>query len=315
VSTLRDMAPVASVKARALQLAGGPARLQIILVLAGVLGLDMADQGTVSAVSDQVKQAFHIGNTEIGLLLAVVSFIGTVATMPMGVLADRFNRKAILMAAVSAWALAMAITGFAMAMGAVISAAWPCVASLSGDFFPAQERAQKHARQQGVKPREELVLQRDPTGMGWWAVMRYLLRLPPYRLLIIASALAYYFFSGARAFAMIYFTAHYHLPRTIVSMLVFGIGIGALFGVVFGGRLSERLLRQGRLSARIVVPLIGAGIGLTTPWLAVPLLVVGAAALTAAAAPTAAASLEATQAKQTKTKTEGKDRGLAAAAE
>ena len=41
--------------------------------------------------------------------------------------------------------------------------------------------------------------------------MIYLLRLPTYSLLIVASTLAYFFFSGARAFAMIYFPPHYGL--------------------------------------------------------------------------------------------------------
>jgi hypothetical protein len=66
-------------RARILEAAGGPARLQIIAVLAAVLALDAVDKGTVSAVSDQLKQAFHIGNTQIGLLIALVSFIGAAA--------------------------------------------------------------------------------------------------------------------------------------------------------------------------------------------------------------------------------------------
>ena len=130
---------------------GGPARLQVIAVLGAVLGLDTADTGTVSAVSDQLKSAFHIGNTQIGLLLAVVSFIRAGATLPLGAFADRMPRRAILMVAVAGWGATMVASGLTdsytfllltrLLLGAATAAAWPCVASLTGDFFPARERA------------------------------------------------------------------------------------------------------------------------------------------------------------------------------
>ncbi len=63
-------------KTRIFEVAGGSARLQIIAVLAAVLGLDTAQLGTLSAVSDRLKDAFDIGNTQIGLLLAVTSSHG-----------------------------------------------------------------------------------------------------------------------------------------------------------------------------------------------------------------------------------------------
>jgi MFS family permease len=72
---------------------GGPGRLPIILILGAVLGLDAADKGTISAVAGQLEKAFGINNTQMGLLIAVVSFVGALATLPMGVLADRLNRR------------------------------------------------------------------------------------------------------------------------------------------------------------------------------------------------------------------------------
>src|SRR5689334_23696632 len=102
-----------SIKERLVDALGGPARLQVILVLAAVLGLDSADKGALSAVSDKLKKAFEIGNVEIGLLLAVVSFVGAIATLPMGVLADRARRRVVLMIAVATWAAAMVACGLA----------------------------------------------------------------------------------------------------------------------------------------------------------------------------------------------------------
>jgi predicted MFS family arabinose efflux permease len=101
---------VKATKNRALDIAGGPARLQVILVLAAVLGLDTAQLGTLSAVSDLLKKAFNIGNPQIGLLIAVVQFVGAIATLPMGILADRMRRKDVLIVGVLIWAVAMVLT-------------------------------------------------------------------------------------------------------------------------------------------------------------------------------------------------------------
>lgn len=401
---------VESAKERVVSVAGGPARLQIIAVLAAILAVESSDLGTVSAISGELKGAFHLGNTDIGLLLAVVSFVGAAVTLPMGALVDRFSRRVLLMIVVATWIVAEAVSGFSNSfsfllatravIGALTAVAWPCVASLTGDFFPARDRAaiygliiagelvgmgigffisgeastlinwhwsfyamsvpavalvwviwrflpepergtqsrimeceenpnavshpasrrqrerqtkqrkasqsksaspQESVRRAHVRPREQLVLHEDPTRWSLWRVMRYLLRFPTYRLLIAASALAYYFLSGARAFAMIYITQHYHITRSVASPLVFVIGIGTLAGTVGGGRLAERLLRQGKADARIVVaavalaasvPILGLAIWTSSAILGIALLTIGACVLSAAIAPIDAARLD-----------------------
>lgn len=143
-----------SVKRRAESAVGGPARLQIIAVLAAVLGLDTADKATVSALTGTLENVFHVGNTEIGILIAVVSFAGAVFTIPIGLLVDRFRRRSILLWAIALWSAAMAVSGLATSfmfllvtrlfLGAITAAAWPAVASLSGDYFPPNERARTY---------------------------------------------------------------------------------------------------------------------------------------------------------------------------
>jgi len=395
-----------SAKERVVSVAGGLARLQIITVLAAILAVEASDLGTVSAVSGELKAAFHLGNTDIGLLLAVVSFVAAAATLPMGVLVDRFSRRRLLMIVVTTWVVVEGLSGTATSfafllvtravIGALTAVAWPCVASLTGDFFPARDRAavygliiageligmgigffisgeastllnwhwsfyamsvpaialvwviwrflpepergtqswimegekdpsaashrdspqpqrqprssradssspQESVRRAHVRPREELILHEDPTRWSLWRVMRYLLRLPTYGLLIAASALAYYFLSGARAFAMIYITQHYHITRGIVSSLVFVVGIGTLAGTITGGRLAERLLRKGKADARIVVaavalalsvPILGVAIWTSSALLGIGLMTIGAGVLSAAVAPIDAARLD-----------------------
>lgn len=105
------------VKHQAMAAVGGPTHLQVILVLAAVLGLVDADLATVSAVADELKPAFHINNTQIGLLLSTVAYATAAATLPLGLLADRFSRRRLLIIAASCWALAMLAGGFAFSFG------------------------------------------------------------------------------------------------------------------------------------------------------------------------------------------------------
>ena len=129
-------------KDRAVSVAGGPARLQIIAVLAAILAVESSDLGTVSAISGELKGVFHLGNTDIGLLLAVVSFVSAAATLPMGAFVDRFSRRVLLMIVIASWVIAEGISGLATSfsfllvtragIGALTAVAWPCVASLTG---------------------------------------------------------------------------------------------------------------------------------------------------------------------------------------
>jgi MFS family permease len=129
---------------------GGPARLRVIVLLAAVLGLDSADKATIGAVATELEHSLSIGNVEIGLLATVSTAVGLVATLPLGLLADRVNRVRLLTGAIVIWSLAMIVSGFStsylmlllsqLALGAIVATAGPVVASLTGDFFPAHER-------------------------------------------------------------------------------------------------------------------------------------------------------------------------------
>lgn len=130
---------------------GGPARRRVVLLLAAVLSLQSADAGTVGAVAPQLERAFRLGPAQIGLLVTASSLLGAVAALPMGVLADRTRRVPLLAGTIVLWAASMAATGLAssyimllvtrLGLGVVTAAAGPFVASLTGDLFPANERA------------------------------------------------------------------------------------------------------------------------------------------------------------------------------
>jgi MFS family permease len=121
-----------------------------VLVLASVLALSSADAATVGAAAVELRSALHIGNTDIGLLVAVTSLVGAVFSVPFGVLADRFRRTWMLGATIVIWGAAMIWGATAHSfgqllldrvwLGAVTAATAPVVASLVGDWFPGSER-------------------------------------------------------------------------------------------------------------------------------------------------------------------------------
>ena len=86
---------------------GGAERLRVVFLLACVLGLSGADVATVGASATQLRHALHIGNTQIGLLIAVSSLVGALASVPFGILADHGPRTRLLGGAVLLWAVAM----------------------------------------------------------------------------------------------------------------------------------------------------------------------------------------------------------------
>jgi MFS family permease len=164
-----------------------------------------------------------------------------------------------------------------------------------------QELVQEVVREHRERPREGLVLHRDPVDMPLPQAVRYVLAVPTNRVLILASALGYLFFAGVQTFAVLLLRSRYGLGQSAASSLLLVVGLGALVGVVLSGRLADRLLARGRVSARIVVAaggfMIAAAIFLPavlSPVLIVsmPLLVLGAAALAAPDPPLNAARLD-----------------------
>lgn len=374
-----------AVVGRVSRLLGGPARSRVVLTLAAVLAVDGADKGTVSAMAPQLKTAFGIDNTQIGLLVTVVALTGAAFTVPVGLLTDRVRRTRLLAVSIVLWAVATALAGAAdsygwllvsrAALGAVSATAGPTVASLVGDFFPVgdrarlyglvlagelvgtglgfalsgtigsalswrfafwwlvvpaavvvwfvrrlpeperggqsrreavrtrgtgepAERAVRHAR---VAPHENLVLDRDPRRRSTLWSVRYILRVRTNLVLILASALGYFYFAGLRSFATLYATHRFHVTTSVATSLVLVAGLGALAGILAGGRIADRLLRGGRVNARTLVPtvcmltvpvLLAPALHATSLALALPLLVTGTVFLGAANPPLDAARLD-----------------------
>lgn len=167
---------------------------------------------------------------------------------------------------------------------------------------PAREcLAQRAVSGAGVAPDPNLVLHTDPSRRSiWWAV-RYVLRVRSNVVIIVASALGYFFFAGLRTFALIFSIGHYGISKSTADIFLLVFLVGALFGVFAGGRMSDRMLRRGNIRARVLVPALcllavtpafGGAIATTSLFLALPLFTVGAAFLGAANPPMDAARLD-----------------------
>lgn len=318
------------------QLKGLP-QFKIIAILGFVLALDAADKATVSALAMELKSYFAIDNILIGLLIALVAFTTSLFTLPFGVLVDRFNRKRILLIAISCWTLLTVISGLATSftfliitrffLGAVTAVAAPSSASLIGDFFPAHQRARMYGLiligellggaygffisaeisyilnwrwsfylmaipsallvgiiwrflpeperggkkwlsrmgetktqsailQAGVKPRENLIIREDPVHKSLWWAFTTVIRIPTFVVLVIGSSLIYFFFSGLRAFSMIYLPEHYRISSENLTPLLMIPGAFAILGLLFGGNVSEWLFKHRLFNARIIVPAV-----------------------------------------------------------
>jgi MFS family permease len=161
--------------------------------------------------------------------------------------------------------------------------------------------AQSAVRGEEVTPRQEAVLRTDPRELSSWQAFKFVLRVRTNVVLIVASALGYFFFSGLRGFAIEFAKKHYAISQSVASTLTLALGIGALAGVLVGGRLADRMLRKGWIPARVDVPgvAVGAAAALFVPALitthlsvAIPLLVLAACCLGAANPPLDAARLD-----------------------
>jgi len=112
----------------------------------------------------------------------------------------------------------------------------------------------REVQKQAIAPHEDLVLDTDPAGKSLWWAVRYVLSVRTKRVLILASALGYFFFSGLRTFAVVFLRDRFGIAQGLASILLVVIGVGAIVGVLATGRLGDWLIERRHITAR---PLVG----------------------------------------------------------
>lgn len=164
-----------------------------------------------------------------------------------------------------------------------------------------EEPAQRQVDRSDVEPDPRNVLDADPESMSLPAAARHVLKIRTNVIIIVASAIGYFFFAGLRTFAMIFVQERYSLSRGELSAFIPVIGLAALAGVLAGGRLADRLVRDGVVTARVIVPgaafavsalLFLPGLLTERAVIALPLFTLAATALAAANPPLDAVRLD-----------------------
>jgi predicted MFS family arabinose efflux permease len=170
-----------------------------------------------------------------------------------------------------------------------------------GDADPPDEALRAAVRAQDLEGVEDHVLDEEPARMSLLAAVRYVLSVPTNRVLIVASALGYFFFTGVQTFAVVLVEQQFGVGQTLASLLIGLAALGAVMGVLVGGRVADWRVSHGHVSARVTVAaacyaVACAGLvpALIAPSLliGIPLYFLGTGAITAANPPLDAARLD-----------------------
>ena len=102
----------------------------------------------------------------------------------------------------------------------------------------------------------KLVLRKDPRTMRLVESVRYILSIPTNTLLIISSALGYFFFSGLLTFMVVFMKGHYHVGQATVTFVLLLLVIAAVIGTLVSGRVTDMMVRGGHVEARVWVPAV-----------------------------------------------------------
>jgi MFS family permease len=120
----------------------------------------------------------------------------------------------------------------------------------------------KEVRRRGIDHRNGVVLERNPLTLQWWEAFRYVVSIPSNVVLIVSSALGYFFFSGVETFALIYVEGHYGVNQAFATFIALAVGAAGISGAIIGGRLTDSMLRRGKLDARLTVPATAFGLAI-----------------------------------------------------
>lgn len=126
----------------------------LLLVLVSVL--NHLDRNIVSILLEPIKHDLHVSDSAMGLLTGFAfALLYSTVSLPVGLIADRFNRKVILTASLALWSgmtvLCSATTSYLAifitraGVGAGEAGGIPATTSLVGDLFRPEKRSSANA--------------------------------------------------------------------------------------------------------------------------------------------------------------------------
>src|ERR1700722_18617348 len=122
-----------------------------LVILALVYAVNIADRFVVSALIEPIKQELHLSDTAIGFLTGTaLAIFYTGMGLPLGLIADRVDRRKLIALSVGIWSLMTALSGMAanfsqlllarIGVGIGEAGGTPASQSLLGDVFPRSHR-------------------------------------------------------------------------------------------------------------------------------------------------------------------------------
>jgi predicted MFS family arabinose efflux permease len=164
-----------------------------------------------------------------------------------------------------------------------------------------RDKIVEEIKEEHIPPRNSQVLNEGPTGFSFLKAARYILSIRTNVYLIIASAFGYFYFTGLQAFAVVLLHSYYHLSQSSARVWLVVLGVGAIIGVLIPGHISDKMIGQGRINARVVIAsatfliaavLFLAGLLIPSFFIAAPFLFLGAASYGGTNPPLNAARLD-----------------------
>src|SRR3954470_17540368 len=82
---------------------------------------------------------------------------------------------------------------------------------------------------------------------------RYVLRIPSVTISLLTNALAIFFTSGLGIWATTFLVRYHGMSLTAATAATSLLAVGAITGMIWGGRLGDRLVARGRVAGRVEV--------------------------------------------------------------
>jgi MFS family permease len=249
---------------------GGIAAWAAVLLLCVAQIVSTADRGMLALVVDAVRADLGVSDVQIAVLQGFAfSVFYVIAGIALGMVADRVNRKRLLLAGMIVWSAATIASGLAQSFAGMLGARLfigigeavlaPCAVTIISDLFPASRRGRPMALYVfgsiiafGVASiATGAVLQAAPHGaFAWIAPLK---GLPPWR---VAFVLA-----GAAGVGLASFTALLREPRRKAAALGEGEAADLRSGVGY-------MLRRWPLFLSFygALAFFGMGVSVVTNW-------------------------------------------------
>lgn len=171
-----------------------------VLVLFGINILNFYDRNLAGALVEPMRKEFGLSDTDIGLMGSVFIWIYAIIGVPLGMVADRWSRKKLMLIGLIVWTAMTALGGLAtsfvfllfvrMGVGVGEAVCAPAATSWLGDLYPPHQRSRVLALfMLGVPVGGALTyFFSGPIAQAWgWRTAMVVAALP---VLILAPALA-----------------------------------------------------------------------------------------------------------------------------